>query len=230
MMPAFTLPTWGICRPGRNLHFVLLRDLLSQKPIKTLVLDVRKDEDRYSHPVFPNLAKSKDVIAPVLLFNRDIFSDLFAALITRFECHKRTVLGMNPANYVVEDTPYGYGAGTRVAPKEEMETMLERRIKAENNLTALERDFYMRYPRTYIKKIATLCKEKNVELVFLYLKSYGVKEVKPLEMDFYQKFGEVWIPPVEVFEKPENWMDPDHLNINGATELAEWLAFKINSL
>ncbi|MEM7104131.1 MAG: hypothetical protein AAF502_13420 [Bacteroidota bacterium] len=224
------LANLGYCRPGRNLHYILLEELLSEKKVNTIILEVREKEDRYSHPVFPNLAKREDVLKPVWMFNRDIASDWVNALLTRYAYRKQKFLHNLSLEYPVDTLLFGYGAGTRIAPEKELQEMLEKRREPKAELSQWQKDFYAKYPKAYIEKIADLCEENEVKLVFLFLHFYGVQAEEPTELDYYNGLGEIWLPPKAIFEKPSNWMDPDHLNINGANELAPWLASKIASM
>ena len=58
----------GYCGMGRNLHYTIVKDLLNQKKVQHLILEVRSDEFRFSHPMFPYLAQNRDVFQPVLFF------------------------------------------------------------------------------------------------------------------------------------------------------------------
>jgi len=43
----------------------------------------------------------------------------------------------------------------------------------------------------------------------------------------YRKYGEVLIPPHEIFEDPDNWFDENHLNRAGASKLSAWVSGQI---
>src|SRR6187402_494770 len=55
---------FGFCSLGQNIYYTLLKEVLTTKKISTVVLEVREDEDRYSHKVFPFIADTKDVLFP----------------------------------------------------------------------------------------------------------------------------------------------------------------------
>ena len=97
-------------------------------------------------------------------------------------------------------------------------------MKPRAGLGPLERYFYMTYSRIYLKKLSELCIENNIRLKFLYIPGYGSNEKAPLEMMTYQKYGDVLIPPHEIFADPDNWGDENHLNRAGAEKLSEWVA------
>ncbi|GJM32191.1 MAG: hypothetical protein DHS20C18_11920 [Saprospiraceae bacterium] len=216
--------TLGYCRLGRNLSLVLLKDLLKHKNPKTLVLEVREDENRYSHPVFPYLAEREDVFQPVMLFNPDLIKDLYLGVRTRFEYHQRKWLNNHPEAYPADYRSYGYGSSQRLADSTFLrQKKAERIIRAERKLKEGGRDFHMRFPRAYLKKIAQLVATHGIQLYFLYLPEYGWPLREPMELATYRQYGEVWIPPADILDNPKHWMDDGHLNDEGARALSGWL-------
>jgi len=90
-------------------------------------------------------------------------------------------------------------------------------------------DFYASYARGYLKKINRICKERNIQLSFLYIPSYGVNFKQPKEYNTYIKYGDVLLPPNEIFEDQNNWFDEGHLNKSGAAKLSEWLVEELSN-
>ena len=215
------------CWLGRNLTYTLLKDLLKTKQPQMLVLEVREDEDRYSHKIFPYLAEPEDVLLPPLWFNRDVFRDFYLALETRIQYARHQLLGLTEA-YPVNLNPYGYGSSDLIADHASLEINKQERIlRAQNAVQGWQRDFYMKYPRAYLEKIAQLARKHQIKLAFLYLPEYGWPLEKPLELSTYEQYGEVWLPPRSVFENPGHWMDDGHLNDKGALELTRWVIEKL---
>lgn len=222
---AIHVATLGYCRLGRNMSYLLLKDLLKRKHPKVLVLEVREDEDHFSHPMFPYVADAKDVLFPTLLFNRDVLIDPYLNLETRFEYQKQRLLGKIPVTYPQNDRQYGYGPSDLQAEAGLLEIKKqERRLRAEWKLKAKGRNFHMRFPRSYLHKINQLVKENDIELYFLYLPEYGWPLDMPFELHTYQQYGQVLLPPEEIFTNTRHWMDDGHLNDNGAQELSKWLS------
>lgn len=220
--------TLGYCRLGRNMSYLLLKDLLRHKQPKMLVLEVREDEDHFSHPMFPYLAETKDVLFPTLLFNRDILSDLYLNLETRFEYKKQRLLGQIPTAYPQQNREYGYGPSDLQAEAGLLEAKKqERQLRAERKLKAKGRNFHMRFPRSYLHKINQLVKENDIELYFLYLPEYGWPLDTPFELNTYQQYGRVLLPPEEIFTNATHWMDDGHLNDQGALELSKWVSTQL---
>ena len=212
---------FGYCTLGQNIYYTLLKTVLEGKKIETVVLEVREEEDRYSHNMFPFIADTKDVLGSPLLFNRDYFVDIENHFLYKIELFQDITFGrIKQSLHRMEN--YGYATGANKA-----DTAFLNSIKQANNvpvkeLIELETNFHMKYPRSYLAKLSEMCKEKKVKIIFLYLPSYGYY-AKPKEYDTYIKYGKVILPPREILDKKENWSDEQHLNITGASELSIWL-------
>jgi len=218
----------GYCRLGRNLQYVILKDILKTKSPKLIVLEVREREDKNSHPVFPYLANNIEVLNPVVFYNRDIIQDMYLGLISRLEYFRETILGNIVKDSIPNMDNYGYGFSSDTADFNQLEkTRLKSQVRYDLVNMGKPSNFSYRFPRKYIEKISQLAQDNNVNLAFFYNPSYGMPLDKPLEYSFYEQFGEVWIPPIEIINNPNNWMDPEHLNNNGADELKKFIATKI---
>jgi hypothetical protein len=224
-LPAHVV-NFGYCRYGMNIYYVLLKEILRVKKPKLLFLEVREDENRYSHPVFPYIADPGDIFLATPFFNRDLLQDYFNSFLFRFQLLKTTyVIKDKPVPYQIGD--FGYMGSTDTASGSFMAKVKADHQKPRYRLDALARYFYMTYPRIYLKKIWELCAENNIRLGFLYIPEYGSTLKEPMEMMTYRKYGEVLIPPHEIFEDPDNWFDENHLNRAGASKLSAWVSGQI---
>jgi hypothetical protein len=217
---------FGYCRYGMNLQYVLLKEILKEKKPRLVFLEVREDENRYSHPVFPYLADALDVFLATPFFNRDIVRDYFDSFLYRLKILK--------VQYFCRDSvvPFrtgesGFMGSADTASKALLEKAGVELRKMKRLQDPLGRWFYMTWPRIYLKKIAALCVENGIHLKFIYLPQYGSQLKEPMEMSEYRKYGEVLIPPHEIFADPGNWGDENHLNHAGAAKLSAWLAGQI---
>ena len=228
-IPSVHVVNFGYCRYGVNIYPVLLKEILRSKKPKILFLEVREDEDRYSHPVFPYIADVRDIFMATPFFNRDLVRDYFDSFLYRLQLLK--------VQYIKKDSMvpfrtgnFGFMGSKDTASKAFLEKVRLEHERPKPALTALERYFYMTYPRTYLKKLSEICTENNIRLTFLYIPEYGSRQKEPLEMMTYRKYGVVLIPPHEIFEDPENWFDENHLNQAGARKLSAWLAKQLMKL
>jgi hypothetical protein len=124
---------------------------------------------------------------------------------------------------------FGYMGSPDTASMVYLEKVRREHLLPKPRLSQLERDFYMTYPRFYLKKLSELCIGNNIRLSFLYIPEFGSVQKEPLEIETYRKYGEVLIPPREMFEDPNDWADENHLNKAGAMKLSDWLAGQIRN-
>jgi len=217
---------FGYCRLGRNLDYVLLKEILKKKHPKYLFLEVREDEDRYSHPIFPYIASDKDVLFPWPFFDKNILSDIWTHFSYKIELFQDWIF-FNTLEMPIRKNDFGFASSTDTASGKILNETKLKRNKPRPELTKPERDFHMSFARGYIKRIHKICKENHIKVVFLYLPSYGTSLNKPKEYDTYLKYGEVWIPPDQIMQNPAHWHDENHLNRAGAAQLSQWIADKI---
>lgn len=216
---------FGYCRFGRNLSYVLLKEIYERKKIKQLILEVTENEDQYSHPVFPFLASSKDVLFPNPFFNRDIVSDMWTHLSFKVEILQET-LYKKDKKVQINTNDFGIFTSSDTASL----TLLNSTKQSLRKRSKLEQDFKANFPRVYLQKISDFCKENKIQLTFLYLPSYAKRATKPVEYQTYRKYGEVLIPPNRILNKQTNWFDENHLNQAGADELSLWICEQIDKM
>ncbi len=218
---------FGYCRYGMNIYPVLLKEILRAKKPKILFLEVREDENRYSHPVFPYIADANDIFLATPFFNRDLVRDYFNSFLYRLQLLKVQYFKKDSI-VPVRTGDFGFMGSGDTALKAILEKVKMEHLKPKVRLGLLERYFYMTYPRMYLKKLSELCIENDIRLCFLYIPGYGSNEKEPIEMKTYRKYGDVLIPPRKIFEDPDNWGDENHLNRAGAEKLSKWVAGQIS--
>jgi hypothetical protein len=96
-------------------------------------------------------------------------------------------------------------------------------------MTLLERNFKMKFPRKYLKKINAICKQEDIRVYFMYIPEYASNCPLPKEYQTYKKYGKILIPPHEIFDTAAHWHDEDHLNQAGAKELSEWVTAELKN-
>jgi hypothetical protein len=211
----------GFCRFGRNLDFVFIKELLTQKKPKSIILEVREDEDRYSHPVFPYLASPSDVANTSVLFNRDIAKDMYRSWIAKLEIEKEWLFKGEPKS----NNPdlFGFSTSKDTAEPTFLKEIAQKRSLKTIPSKGIPHYFYSKYPISYLYKIAEICKKHKVELTLLYLPSFGGQK-RPADEVTYSKLGNLLIPPSEILNNPNNWYDENHLNFAGSKKISTWLA------
>jgi hypothetical protein len=217
---------FGYCRLGNNLIYVFLKELVKTKKVKAMILEVREDENLFSHPIFPYITDSKDVLLSYPWFNKDQLKDIFIHFAYKTENIQKILFNRDSiSNLNIEN--FGFLYSTDTASIFDLDAIKIDRNKPKLRQSSIQREFQMKYPRKYLEKIKNICDANNIKLYFLYIPAYGTPFFKPLEFDTYLKYGEVLLPPAEILEDKTNWTDINHLNLPGANKLSGWLAMKI---
>jgi len=217
---------FGYCRYGVNIYPVLLKEILKSKNPRLLFLEVRSDENWYSHPVFPYLANARDVFLATPFFNRDLVRDYFDSFLYRIKLIKAGYFNKDTIEPIRGDN-YGFRSSTDTASKPLMENAKKEHSVPPRELGYYGKLLYMTYPAYYLEQLSELCMKHKIKLVFLYFPDYGTLLKEPMQMMTYRKYGEVLIPPQEIFNDPDNWGDENHLNQAGARKFSDWLASQV---
>ena len=217
----------GYCRLGRDLTYVLMKHLITQKKTKTFIVEVLPDEPPFSHPVFPFLADMEDVVSPQTLLNRSYANNLYTAAISRLMYMRQDLYQEPyPYKYGLRGTT-GFSTNTFFADTNLLNTKQAEHYQNQHKSHTWTRRFNLPFPRAWLANIYTLAVQNNCKLIFLYIPPYGTPEKKPIEADTYARYGELWIPPDSIFSNKRNWYDEEHLNIYGARSLSTYLSGKI---
>lgn len=217
-----TATNFGYCRLGRNLHYSLLKMVKNKKNPKHVILEIRENEDRYSHPIFPLISDSKDVLAPTMILHWDFFSDLWVHTLYKLELIQ-DYLYETPQPYE-RDNIYAFGPVLdTISPLKLKHAKIYEQNK-NKDLSQLEKDIHYRFPEEYIKRIKAICSKADIKLSFVYIPKYGVS-YKPAELQaYYGKYGKVYLPSQAIYNNVDYWADEDHLNRAGGLALSEWMA------
>jgi hypothetical protein len=230
----FAMPAYG-----RNLHWLIARELLEHREVRTLVLEVMENESRKAHPVFHSVANVMDVLDAPVFINLNFASDI-AHLPAR-----QAMLGLksllpdrfglrptfDPARYDgpdVDNTRRVQVGGVPLTPlrdaalprdRLERQAAQARAGKDGNMLGARLEALEYRFARHYLGLILDLARARGVTVKFLYLPSYAFLQDRPRDALLYARHGEVLAPGAALAE-PGYWGDLHHLNLHGAAVLS----------
>jgi len=214
----------SFCQFGRNMNYIILKDLFKKRTVKYVVLEIRQDENLGSHPMFPYLADNVSMFETPLFLNHKYFSDWYFAGVSRIEYWKQKLF-YEKQEYEQTESEYGHAYWDQIVDSTLLETVRLGELKLhERQEIPMIRAINMRYPKYYLEKMSQLCKANNVELLFLYTPFYGGIDFLPKELETYRKYGEVFIPPPDVFVNKSHWADKAHINISGAKPNSFWFA------
>lgn len=215
---------YGYCRGGRDIQYTMLKDLFNEKHPQLLVLEVTEDEPKKSHPVFPYLADTKDLLESFAPLNLRYFTSIWKGITVRFESLRAKITNSYRYKEPVSYPPFGYRGSSHTVQREyirENAKKWERRFLRQKSGSI--RRIELSYSKHYVRKIVELAKENDCEVAFLYLRESGSNLKAPLLEEYYLDFGELIILPSEIFENTDNWKDPTHLNNSGAKKASEFL-------
>lgn len=223
--PDLKVANLGYCRRGRDIQYVMLKDLFQQKKPKILVLEVAEDEPKKSHPVFPYLAESGDLWGSFVLLNQRYLGNIWKGVVVRFEYLKYRLFQDNSLNENQNTEKFGYLPSVQIA---EPEILKQNEKDWKNRLSKskpeLIRKVELNYSKHYLEKIVELARQNNCEVVFLYLPESGSNLKYPLLNDYYHALGKLIVLPDSILTDTQNWKDATHFNDSGAAKVSEFVA------
>ncbi len=225
---------------GRDLHWLLVRELIESRPVRELVVEVQDFEPRAPHPAFQRLGRVDDLLDSPLIINTGYLENLVRLPRRQLDLAFPAMSGRPRIEYAADayegahwdDTERLHGfTQTRDATHTvqylddkanelrgdlEQKEALARRIAMPDGCSLLKR-----YNRAYLEKLLALAREKNVHVTFLYLPFFHGPE-QPTEARYYKAYGET-IKPQAVLDDPASWLNADHLNVFGARRTSSWM-------
>jgi hypothetical protein len=229
-------------RNGVNMQFVTVKELLNNRKIKLLVLEMTEREERKPHEYFHMYADPADILNAPLLININYLSDLSRLpgrqlrLAWQTESQK---WGLWHPDFV--PPPY---EGPNLDHAEFVQT-LDRNVvyhriisHTEAEMQALRDqwlrgvtgrvlprqfgDLEFRFPRYYENAMLELARAHGTQVVFLYLPQYGGPQY-PQPYGQYAKRAQLINPWAEI-QDYRLWIDETHLNWDGAKRLTDYIA------
>lgn len=211
----------GFCRPGRSLHYAILKDCFKKHQPKLVVLEVREDEDRFTHKDFPYIAESRDVLFPPLWINQRYAESVWEAFKVRFEYTRNQVLQkeiLYSSNF--PDPDHHFKSNTPTADINTLKDRIEKLKKKKWN-EKFHEEINNQLALNYLEKIIRLCEENKTKVIFLYYPSYGHEKLKDFpHQAYYSSIAPLIIPEQSILDDPTNWADYEHMNEKGAKELS----------
>jgi hypothetical protein len=206
----------GYCRRGRDIQYVMLKELFKHKKPSILVIEVAEDEPKKSHPVFPYLAESTDLWGSFVFFNQRFLTNIRKGIVIRFEQLKSGIF-KNDYPVIVDKTEFGYLTSNQLATSADLtQNKLDWQLRNSILKPALIRNIELKYSKHYLEKIVQLAQRSECKILFLYLPEYGSGMTTPLLKEYYKEFGELIVLPDSIISNRLNWQDATHFNDSGA--------------
>jgi hypothetical protein len=231
-------------RAGVNIQYVIAKELLANRKVKLLVLEMAEREERKPHDAFVLYADPVDILNAPLVVNVNYLSDIAQLPGRQVSLAFQTALqslGWRHPDFV--PPPY-QGPNLDYA---EFVTSLDqvrhsRAIsRSEIEMNRLRTDWMQqlrqpllpeslnnlefRFPRYYENAILDLARAHGTKVVFLYTPQYGGPESPP-PYALYADRAKL-INPWAAVQDYRLWSDENHLNWSGAQRMTDFVADKI---
>ncbi|MFT7592132.1 MAG: hypothetical protein ACI9UJ_002061 [bacterium] len=206
---------FGFCRLGRDLQYQIIKDITAGHALRTIVLEVREFENKSSHPVFPFIGTTKNVLGANIVHNPKYLPNVFQHLSYKTQLTQDLLYNDSNSTFKFRDTGFPEWVETR-----KLDSNL---YPVCRNETLLVNTTFPKFSRHYLQLISDLCYSKGISFKFIYLPSFNSNAI-PVHMEVYESFGTVFIVPDSIMRNPNNWFDVQHFNHYGATKVSEWLA------
>ncbi len=233
--------------PGRDIEYLLAKELIESRPIRTLVIELQEDEPIDPHPCFQRLADGWDLLSAPVLWNSGLVDNFVRlpernlALFIRswfptlFGLHRR----FDSADYVGPYWDDTYAMHTReglgdprtvIHPPAFFDPYIANLKKVAEQNSALARrlsilplrdNLLYRYHIIYLRAMIALAREHGVKVVFLYLPSLHGQE-EPHDAAEFRQSGPILVPHAAL-EDIGLWQNVGHFNAFGAVQVSRWL-------
>ncbi len=218
----------GYCRFGRNLDYLYCKEFAYKNKIKKIFLEVRSDESTISHPMFAYLADGYEILEGITALNPKIFAEIYNHTLMNVNA-ARCVLKLEKSEKNKEKLQlHGWNNIDRILPKSELDKFYETEKKKQTESPVNTQAFEYIYSDFYLEKIRALCVERNIELNFVYLASFGNVSKEPAFKTKYEKWGKVIIGPDSIFSNPLYFKDVAHFNTAGSIAYSNFLAKELS--
>jgi hypothetical protein len=229
---------------GDDLHYVLLKEALSTRHPKLVLIGIYEQQARTGHEAFRELADIWDVVAAPLLLNTNYASNLLympmrqmllawdsiapglSGYQTQFDPAHYIKMGIDPREQPgVPAAAPGEKEPKQNPAKDELEASSNARLRRITRpllpgwLEAIE----FAVPRTYLAKMKELCDERGITVAFVYLPLYR-GPTEPWDASFYRPLGPILSPTFISQDYTAYTSDAGHLNKRGAERVTRWFA------
>lgn len=213
----------GYCRRGRDIQYIMLKDLFQKKQPDFIFIEVAEDEPKKSHPVFPYLASASDLFDSFTWFNQRFFTAVWKGIAVRFEQFKSRLFEKNK-KYRGLNSDFGYIHDKTIVSENMLDKNTrhwERRLRKKK--PTAYRKSELNYSKKYLQKMVDLAAANNCRLYFIYFPEYGSRLKEPLLSDYYRSKADLLILPDSLVSDKNNWKDAMHFNDYGAKKATHFV-------
>ncbi|MEL6134172.1 MAG: hypothetical protein AAFR59_12485, partial [Bacteroidota bacterium] len=219
----------GTCFFGRDMHLMMVRRLLKHRKPSHVIVEVRTQENKGLNKSFYKLAQGSEYYSGEIVHS-----------LTNPEVQKQTWKGARiqlrrflADQFAIDSQRQAYDTVGYVHRFRGKQTMTPTQIPAKKAYQKVPTDlikgteFQLNQAtgRHYLEEIRDLLHNNGVQFILLYYPTYpDHPDQQPMLLPYYESIAdEVWLPPKEIFEPADHFMDPQHLNGIGGWALSQWL-------
>lgn len=234
------------CGGGRNIDYLLIQDLIQTKKPKTVVIEVKNQND-YTHRDYAILASTLDLLIPPQM-SENYVTNVYTGFKSRLNLFRNNLIFGFPLEKKLTHDSLGMPIMTKehvyLTPYKKYRKVLfienetndnsfsgifNDSISEEKLKEHLKNKQEIRFNDiACIQKMINLLREENVHVVFLYIPSYGNYFKQELLHSAYAQLAPIVFPPEELFNNKGFWIDQEHFNNRGAKELSSWVSNNIS--
>ncbi len=232
-----------VVRTGRNMHYAVARELLENRKVKLLLIELTEVEDRSPHPDFIYLADTRDVLGAPLFVNLGFLSDvarlpgrqagLFVdSLLSRAGLGGAALAPLRYEGAHLDHAEFidsldGQRHSRDIVNSAEKMAQLrsaEDRAATPPLLPASLASLEYRLPRIYLDRILALAASHDTRVAFIYLPRYGSLPESRVYQDHYSQRAPLVNPAADIIGRSELWFDAVHVNWAGAQLVTDQVA------
>jgi hypothetical protein len=235
----------AIPNEGRNLHYLMARELLENHPETRILLVSVVEQAEITHPAFRYLADAGDLLRAPLLINHYYFTDAaflpyrqmsyfvqtqFPSWFGMSRTFRRDYLGTGLDTTYTFHLPDGTVVDRYHVARPQELAAESRKLIEENGGQWRPRSRWnaLNNPleTEYTKRLASLAQQHSVEIIFVHMPFY--KSIPNMyDKSFYAGFGPV-LDAEQYNDNPNDYSDAPHFNRYGTDLISQWLKSSID--
>jgi hypothetical protein len=238
---------FGLPEEGRDLHWIVVQELLQTRPeVRLLVLSVGQ-ESQISHPGFRFLGDDHSIATAPLIYNSNYIQNLLTipyqhiaypvqaiwprafGLSSVFDPEIYRARSFDPTDsFQSGDTFVDRNRKFNPAQIDAQRAAVARTLGETGLARFFPLDQHYAIERSFVRHIDTLARRKGVPVAFLRVPVYGQEE-HFADLPFYLRIGPVF-EATQLGADPDDYMDAGHLGRRGTSKLTPWLAERLAPL
>lgn len=233
----------AIPEAGRNMDYLLVKELLRTKAPALIVLQLTESESRLPHPGFLTLADARDILTAPLLINLD-WPDTITALpgrqlsmaIATWRGRPAVRESFDPAAYrgphmdrtvAIERSDGSLVRRDIRRSREDMERASARRLRWRSPTYFLPgplRPLEYRFSRVYLGRVEAMAAAAGADLLYAAMPGYGFPPGLPDHIAALAGDHPVVPLTADLVDDHRFWVDVNHVNTDGARRISARLA------